>query len=463
MLRRLEVWLVMIAGLTWLASGADEGLLLFLLAALPGSLLVTSAVASVVFPGDAYVHRTGATGALIGLVLSVPVLLFAPLTALLLGGLSLVAGVALGRLVADDVETPPDVEPAALDNRVAAEIALDESVMGLVASVMGIWNRDDQARVAGEIREARDWLAEGGWDAAPASYHEDPPPIGAFDSRTTRSAGLDVEVMRYDSEFEPRHGAPGRERWLDYRGCRTSEVRLVRRSDSPDWLVCVHGLGMGHSPIDLRAFDAAWLRARGVNLALPVLPLHGSRARGRLSGAGFITGEVLDTLHALTLTAWDIRRLVRWLRQEGARRVGIYGISLGGYSAAMSVSLEEGIDCVIAGIPAVDLAELMRFHIGQRALRLAEAEGITAAHVADVLRPVSPLALSPQVAPDRRFIYAGLVDRFVPPVQPWRLWKHWEQPEMAWYGGSHLGFRFHGEVRDLIDRALSDSALGRNG
>ncbi|MEJ2514824.1 MAG: alpha/beta hydrolase family protein [Gammaproteobacteria bacterium] len=463
MLRRLEVWLVMIAGLAWFGTGADEGLVRFLLAALPGSLLVTSAVANVVFPGDPYASRTGATGALIGIVFSVPLLLFAPLTALLLGGLSVIAALSLGRLVADDVETPEGLEPVIVDNRVAAEIALDESVLGLVASVMGMWNRDDQARVAGEIRAAREWLAAGGWDTDPAGYHEEPPPVGPFDSRTRRAAGLEVEVMRYDSEFEPRPGAPGRDRWLTYRGCRTSEVRLLRRSDSPDWLVCVHGLGMGHSPIDLRAFDASWLRSRGVNLAFPVLPLHGSRSRGRVSGAGFVTGEVLDTLHALTLTVWDIRRLVRWLRQEGARRVGIYGISMGGYASAVSVSLEDDLDCVIAGIPAVDLSELMMFHIGRRALKMAEAEGITREDVAAVLQPVAPLALSPKVPPERRFIYAGLVDRFVPPVQPRTLWEYWDQPEIAWYPGSHLGFRFHPQVRDLVDRGLSVSGLGRDG
>ena len=57
-------------------------------------------------------------------------------------------------------------------------------------------------------------------------------------------------------------------------------------------------------------------------------------------------------MHALTQTAWDIRRLLAWLRDEGAERVGITGLSLGGYSTALVASLEDNLECAIAGIPA---------------------------------------------------------------------------------------------------------------
>lgn len=461
MLRRPESWLIALAGLGWFGAAAGHGLLAFLLAAVPGSLLVTSATATLFFPGDRYVPRAGATGALLGLVLCVPLLFISPFTALFLAALSALGGLAAGRIAADDVEVPADLEDPGADVPVAAEIALDEAVLGLVSVPMGVWTRDEQARVAGEVEAIRDWLEAGGWDTAPAGLHEEPPSMGPTHSDTRRIAGVEVEVMHYDSEFEPRAGAPGRERWMSYVGCRTSELRLVRHDASPDWLVCVHGLGMGQSAIDLRAFDVPVLHRRGINLALPVLPLHGSRGRRRVSGAGFVTGEVADTLHALTQTVWDLRRVVRWLRQEGARRVGLYGLSLGGYSVALTASLEDEIDGVIAGIPAVDLARLLWFHAGQRALRLGEAQGIREGAVADALRPVSPLALEPRVAKDRRFVYAALADRFVPAAQPHALWEHWDEPEILWYPGGHLGFRFHPEVAGFVGRALDAVLPGR--
>ena len=461
MLRRPEGWLLALAGLAWFAAAGGHGAAAFVFAALPGALLVTSATATFLFPGDRSITRIGATGALLGLVMSVPLLLFAPLTAILLAALSAVAGLAAGRLASEDIEVPEELEHPGAETRVAAEIALDEGVLGLVTAAMGVWARDEQSRVAGEVGTIREWLEAGGWDTAPEAFHEEPPTMGPTTSDTRRVAGLQVEVVRFDSEFEPRQGAPGRDRWLSYAGCRSSEVRLVRHRESEDWLVCVHGLGMGYSPIDLRAFDAARLRRQGVNLAFPVLPLHGSRARRRLSGEGFVTGEVADTLHALTQTAWDLRRIIRWLRAEGARRVGLYGLSLGGYSTALTASLEDGLDCAIPAIPAVDLAELMWFHAGQRALRLGEGFGLDVSAVAEALRPVSPLAVRPKTPKDRRFIFAALADRFVPAAQAYALWEHWDRPEIAWYPGGHLGFRFHPEVGDFVARALDGTLLAR--
>ena len=39
------------------------------------------------------------------------------------------------------------------------------------------------------------------------------------------------------------------------------------------------------------------------------------------------------------------------------------------------------------------------------------------------------------------------------------LWRHWEQPRIVWYQGGHLTFRFHPEVRRLVEDALAESGL----
>jgi pimeloyl-ACP methyl ester carboxylesterase len=456
MARRPETWLIALAGLAWFACGADGGLPGILAAALPGALLLTAATATAFFPGDRRIPRTGATGALIGLVFAVPLLFYAPLNALLLGALSALAGLAAARLTAEDLALAEDQPLPELDLRVSAQIALDESVLGTLTALMGVYNQPIQSRVGEELEAQLDWLRAGGWLDAPAEFHETPPPLGPVSLANRHSAGLQVELMRYASEFEPRRGAPGRERWLGYSANRDAGVRIVRSSGSRDWLICIHGLGMGRTWFDLYASGAARLHAHGLNLALPVLPLHGSRALGTgiASGKGFMVGDIANTLHALTQTVWDIRRLIAWLREEGAERIGVYGMSLGGYSAALVASLEDGLDCVIAGIPATEFGELAAFHASSRARWLAEEAGITPERVAAALTPVAPLVLQPRVALDKRFIFGGLVDRFVPPPQVEALWRHWGEPEIHWFPGSHLGFRLHHSVRDFVDRAL---------
>lgn len=454
MARRPEPWLIAVAGVAWLVCAAEGGLLAIIAAALPAALLLAAATAMVLFPGDRLVPRAGATGALVGLVFAVPLLFIAPGQALLLGALSAVAGLASGRLAADDLLPAAGQEVPAMTLPLAAEIALDEAVLGSLTTAMGVYSRPVQPRVGRELAQTLDWLEAGGWLDSPAAFHRAPPPIGPVSLASRRIAGLDCEAMRFDSEFEPREGAPGRDRWLGYKNNRKSEVRVVRSPGSRDWLVCIHGLAMGRAWLDLHAMSAAWLHSRGVNLAFPVLPLHGPRAKGMASGAGFISGDVSNTLHALTQTAWDIRRLLAWLRDEGAERVGLMGLSLGGYSTALVASLEDDLECAIAGIPAAEFGELTCYHANGRALALAARENITPARISRALTPVSPLAMSPRVARAQRFIFGAMADRFVPPGQVDTLWRHWEEPDIQWYPGGHLGFRFHPPVRSFIDRAL---------
>lgn len=460
MARRPETWLLALAGVAWFGCGAEGGIAGLLAATVPGALLLSSATGSLLFPGDRLIPRAGATGALVGLVFAVLLLPFAPLTALLLGALSAAAGLAAARLATEDLEHVEGQPMPGPDLQLTAEIALDEAVIGALTTYMGVYSRPIQTRVGAELEETLDWVRAGGWMNEPASFHETPPSMGPVAVAPARTAGLDYEVMRYQSEFEPRRGAPGRDRWLGYVNNRNAEVRIIRAQRSRDWLICIHGLAMGHAPFDLRAMGAGWLHRRGVNLAFPVLPLHGSRAiRSAASGAGFITGDVTNTLHALTQTAWDVRRLVAWLREEGAERVGLVGLSLGGYSTALVASLEDDIDCAIAGIPAAEFGELTCYHASGRALAAAAAARITPERIATALTPVAPLMLTPRIRREQRFIFGALADRFVPPTQVEALWRHWDRPEITWYPGGHLGFRFHPSVREFVDRALGATLL----
>jgi len=460
MARRPEPWLLAVAGVLWFGYGADGGVLGLLAAAIPGALTLGAAVASMFFPGDRLVPRTGAAGGLVGLLYAIAMFLFTPLSALLLGAMSALAALSAARLAADDLVVPEGQEaPPADDLRVLTEIAVDEAVLGSLATVMGVYSEPVQPRVGRELDETLDWLRAHGWLDAPGSFHETPPPIGPAAIGPARTAGIDYEVMRFDSEFEPRPGAPGRERWLDYRNNRTAEARIVRARGSRDWVICVHGLGMGRAWLDLRAMGAGWMQRRGLNIAFPVLPLHGPRANNAISGAGFLSGDVANTLHALTQAAWDIRRLVAWLREEGAESIGIAGMSLGGYSTALVASLEDGIDCAIAGIPPSEFGAMTCYHANARALALAAAEDITPERIGTALRPVSPLALQPRLPLERRFIFGALADRFVSTDQVEMLWQHWDQPEILWYPGAHLSFRFHRSVRDFVDGALRRTVL----
>jgi hypothetical protein len=51
--------------------------------------------------------------------------------------------------------------------------------------------------------------------------------------------------------------------------------------------------------------------------------------------------------------------------------------------------------------------------------------------MAEILAVISPLAIASKVPREHRAIFAGTVDRLVPPDQVRDLWRHWEEPSRA--------------------------------
>jgi pimeloyl-ACP methyl ester carboxylesterase len=352
-----------------------------------------------------------------------------------------------------------DALPARLSPAVIAQAVLDEVVVAAMKDPGRLPRSVDFVRAGGELRDARAQFEAAGWLERPESYHDAPGPPGAWQLRPARAGGLRYEWLTWSSGYEPHDGEPGRDRWLDHRANRVAHAWLLRhrRRDGP-WLVCLHGFGMGAPRLDLRAFRATALYRLGLNLALLVLPLHGPRQTGPRSGDGLMSIDLIDSVHGLAQAAWDARRLLAWLRLHDADHIGAYGLSLGGHVAAMLASLEGELSCTIAGIPATDIPGLYRHHspagIRREAHRHHLYEDASAVH-----RVVSPLALEPRVARERRFIFAELGDRMSTASQAHRLWLHWDRPTISWYPGGHVGFFWSRQVGAFLLEALEQTGL----
>ena len=320
---------------------------------------------------------------------------------------------------------------------------------------------DEYAPAAADVDNARNLFSARGWLAHPASYHRDPDPPEDVRAWHRRAHGLGYDHATFSSDFDIDPTEPGGTRWLSHEANRTVHAWVSRAPDQRhrSWLVCVHGFGMGNNPFtDLRAFRAPQLHQKGINVAIPVLPLHGPRASGRVRGEDFMTIDMVDSMHGIAQAAWDVRRLIRWLRAtQGAETVGILGYSLGGLVAALVASLEDDLACVIAGIPVVDLPALFRRHSRPHVARLAAEHGVLGQAADDVHRVVSPLAMDCKVRHDRRYIFAGLADRMSTFGQARRLWLHWGRPSLAAYQGGHVGFFWSRPARQLVDRAVDTS------
>ena len=345
----------------------------------------------------------------------------------------------------------------------AAQVLLDEVLIAAMRNPRLFPHGDDYERAGVEIRQAYEMWAERGWLADPETYHHEPPTPSGWSIRRESALNQSYELLTFESGYEPHTGEPGRERWLERGKNRTMYAAVVRtrRPDRP-WLVCVHGFGTGRAALDLPAFRARHLsRQLGLNLLFPVLPVHGPRQEdGADIGEGFMSINLLDSVHGMAQSAWDIRSAIRWLHSQfGPVPVGIYGISLGGYVSALTASLEEKLACVIAGVPAVDMADLYERHAPPEVRRRSLESGALGPRADAVTSVVSPLVLRPKPPVTRRYVFAGIGDRMANYDQAERLWKHWDKPRLAAYPGGHIGFYWAAGLRDFVDGALVESGL----
>lgn len=351
-----------------------------------------------------------------------------------------------------------------LNLALASKVALDELFFAFELASATVVSLRDRRRVTREIARALTLYASRGWLDRPETYHQTP---SAPEKVTRVQRGRPLSVLgryhhiHFESGYAPHAGEPGRRRWLGYRRNRTAHAWLFEHEGEPrPWLVCVPGYRMGQPTVDFAGFRVRWLhKTLGLNVAIPVLPLHGPRTVGRRGGDGFLTGDFLDTVHAQAQAVWDVRRLLGWLRAQDAPALGVHGVSLGGYTTALIAALEGQLDCVIAGIPAADFMRLLRAHVPKLVLRAASRIGFPLERVEELLRVVSPLALRPRVPLERRFLYAGLADRLASPDHARDLWRHWGEPRLAWYEGSHISFVWEDAVERLLREALCAGGL----
>ncbi len=340
----------------------------------------------------------------------------------------------------------------------AAQVAMDEALLAMAMTPRRFPRSEDYARVAAELADAESHYAHHGWIADPGSYHRSPPPLSGDDMTTSRgwAMGLSYDRLNWDSGFAPHPNEPGGDRWMAFEPNRTASAVVVRHATDPrPWVIAVHGFCMGFPFMDFQGLNAARLHHElGVNLALPTLPLHGSRRVTLVSGEPFLSFEMMNAVYGLSQAVWDIRRLIAWIREQGATSISLYGVSLGAYVVSLLVGIEAGLDTVVAGIPVSDFPGLFHGHSPRHIRAQAIEHRIIGSAAENVYRVVSPLAFEPKVPKEHRFIFAGYGDRLATPGQAQRLWEHWDQPRISWYSGNHVGYLWSKQVSDFLVTSL---------
>ncbi len=251
-----------------------------------------------------------------------------------------------------------------------------------------------------------------------------------------------VERLQFESPFVAVNPSQ-RERYARFKRNRTAHAEYWRHNDGPRPTLCViHGFMADPYWLNSRFLALPWFYKQGYDVLLYTLPFHGAR-QGRLSpfsGHGYFAHGFSHLNEVMAQAVHDFRVFVDYLEARGVEKIGVTGISLGGYTTALLAAVEDRLHCAIPNVPVVSLPDLVfewnpAGALLKAAFRLAgisiqEARHTTAIHC--------PLTYQPKLPKERLMIISGAGDRLAPPKHSRLLWDHWDRCDLHWFPGNHI-------------------------
>ena len=279
----------LLAGGIWVGRAGTVSALASIPLWLVGSVLLATGVSLLLWPGDRRITQIGALAGLVGAIVSLPYVFVVGLFGgLLLTGAALLGAWGAGRLalhLEPHYEGVPAPRPSV---RLVTKVAVDELILGLEQFQTTGFSLDGTIeRVIEELDETHALFAREGFLEKPDAYHVTPPDLVDPEIRREQIRGHAVEVLRFESGYAPADGEPGRARWLGYDPCRDGWAYALRHPGAPrPWLIATNGYRMGFAKLDIGLFERFFREpgGLGLNVLIPVLPLHGPRRIGWHSG-----------------------------------------------------------------------------------------------------------------------------------------------------------------------------------
>jgi pimeloyl-ACP methyl ester carboxylesterase len=277
---------------------------------------------------------------------------------------------------------------------------------------------------------------------------------------TSRTApdvpGVQVDVLRFESPFVALNPEV-REDYASHVPNRTGYAQHWRHPDGPRPTLCViHGFGASPAWFNSSFFSLRTFFDEGWDVLLYTLPFHGARrgTPGLTNGLELFAHGFAGFSEALIHAVHDFRVLLDYLERYGAPRVGVTGLSLGGYIAGMLGASDSRLDFVIpnAAISSIPAALPHWFPVNIAATLALRLNGSPTDLLDRALMVHSPLNYPPLIPKDRLMVVGGLGDRLAAPEQSLLLWEHWDRPRIHWFLGSHLlHFGRHGYFDDMLE------------
>jgi dienelactone hydrolase len=171
----------------------------------------------------------------------------------------------------------------------------------------------------------------------------------------------------------------------------------------------------------------------GINVSLFALPFHGPR--GHAFPPEWPQQDTAFTIEGFRQAIWDLQIAIRAMREAGASHVGVVGMSLGGYTAALLATVTSDIDFLLSFIPIASIPDVMNDNDlvpGSGDIQRTLYEGYR-----EQLVPITPVCREPMIEAKRVAIISGAFDRLATVQHGARLAAHFGTEHIQ-FPGAHI-------------------------
>ena len=209
--------------------------------------------------------------------------------------------------------------------------------------------------------------------------------------------------------------------------------------------IVLHILG-GDFPLS-RAFAAA-LAKRNVAALFVIMPYYGPR-RDPDGPARMVSADPEETVRGMTQAVKDIRYATAWLAEQpevDPKQLGVFGISLGGITAALAGEAEPRLHKICPTLAGGDIGSILwdakEKHLAETR-RLWEAKGNSRQSLVDLLSIVDPVTYADRLKDRKLLMLNARNDEVIPRQCTESLWKAAGEPRIIWYDSGHITAAWH--------------------
>ncbi|MCA9564901.1 MAG: hypothetical protein KC561_15500, partial [Myxococcales bacterium] len=204
-------------------------------------------------------------------------------------------------------------------------------------------------------------------------------------------------------------------------------------------IVFLHGWGAGQFHIESRAYPADWFYGKGLDVLYVTLPFHARRKPVGRRTPMFPSSDPVRSNEGFAQAVLDVRSAIRFLYDQGAPAVGLSGMSLGGFTTALTATIDTSLAFAMPVIPFSSLPDLILHHGEQsEAMEKAREEGLEPSRYRAAFAAVDVFSRRPTVDAESVLIAGAERDLVTPIVHAERLHGHFAGSTLHRLPGAHV-------------------------